>query len=646
MQNRATFRLGTVLLFSLLIVFSMVDFIRAQSIERLTVNYIEASAVPGQGANEVRAYVTVSDADDNPIPGLSEMDFVALEDGREVSIDGAALTTDPMAIVLAIDTSGSMQAQDKSGQTSMEAARMAAMDFISMLSEGDRVAIFSFNNDPILLLDFSTDHAAAADVVNGLAAKPNAATRLYDTALEAVKKAAEIPKGRRAIILLTDGRDEKAGRKFSTHSINDVIDAATTKAIRVPIYTIGVGPQVDVRELGRMAGLTGGRSLIATSLDELPGFYQTIANQLKNQYLIKYTTRTPSGEHSLVIKALYEGSKAQDEKRFWSPPLPVMRAPTVKIVEPRSADQVRGTVTVRVSIDPVDTVARVRYYVNAALKEERTKAPFDTFKWNTAGLPGGLHVLRVEAVDVNGKVGTAEITAKVKTPPAPKPGPVPIAVEAKGISPIMIWGAALVLLLVLIACGALWWFRLRHKEEIGETAPTAAQEHPFEMPERFDGDETQFMPDFGGTGEAIASGEKGRTHLATLTVVKSMNLDPGKTFEVSIGTTTIGRTSANDIFIPDKPVSRKHAEITFDDDTFYIRDLGSKNGTQVDGESISSNPECLNNGANIHLSSKTILEFNVVVIEEEVKEDDITKVSEEEVGEDDATRVYDDKTDL
>jgi VWFA-related protein len=640
-QNRATFRLGTFLLFSLLTVFSMVDFVLAQPIVRLTINYIEASAVPEQGANEVRAYVTVSDADDNPIPGLSEANFVALEDGRKVSIENASQTTDPMAIVLAIDTSGSMQAKAKSGQTSMEAAKMAAMDFISMLSEEDRVAIYSFNNEPILNFDFSNDHAAAADVVKGLAAKPNAATRLYDTALEAVKKTAEIPKGRRAIILLTDGKDEKAGGKCSSCSASDVIDAATTKAIRVPIYTIGVGPQVDARELGRMAGLTGGRSLLASSLDELPGFYQIIANQLKNQYLIKYMTRTPSGEHSLVMKALQEDTKAQDEKRFWSPPLPVMRAPTVKIVGPGSEDQVRGIVTVRVIIDPLDTVAKVRYYVDATLEEECTNAPFDTFKWNTAGLPGGLHILRVEAVDVNGKVGTAEITAKVKTPSAPKPRPVPTAVEAKGIRPIMIWGAVLVLLVALIACGALWWFRLRHKEEIGKTAPAEAREHPFEMPERFDGDETQFMPDFGGTGEAMASGEKERTHLATLTVVKSMNLDPGKTFDVSVGTTTIGRTSANDIFIPDKPVSRKHAEITFEGGTFYIRDLGSKNGTQVDGKSISSK-ESLNNGAKIHLSSKTILEFNVVVIEEEIREDDVTKVSEEAVGEDDATRVYED----
>jgi VWFA-related protein len=620
----------------------MLNLVLAQPIERLTINYIEASAVPEQGANEVSAYVTVSDADDNPIPGLSGPNFVALEDGKEVSIESASQTTDPMAIVLAIDTSGSMQAQDKTGQTSMEAAKMAAMDFISMLSEEDRVAIYSFNNESILNFDFSTDHAAAKDVVNSLAAKPNAATRLYDTALEAVKKTAEIPKGRRAIILLTDGKDERAGGKCSSCSSSDVIDAATTKAIRVPIYTIGVGPQVDARELGRMASLTGGRSLLASSLNELPGFYETIANQLKNQYLVKYMTRTPSGEHSLVMKATLEDTRAQDEKRFWSPPLPVLPAPTVEIMGPRAVDSRRGTVTVRIDIDPLDNVAKVRYYVDSSLKEERVSGPFDTFKWDTTGLPGGLHVLRVEVVDLNGKVGTAEITAKVKRPPAPKPKPVPVVEETKGIKPLMIWGAVGVLLLVLIACGAMWWFRQRQKEEIGEAVSTAIKEQPFEMPERLDGDETQFMPDFGVTGETVISGQTERTHLATLKVVKSMNLDPGKTFEVSTGTTTIGRTSANDIFIPDKPVSRKHAEISFEKETFFIRDLGSKNGTQVDGERISSEPESLKDGANIHLSSKTILEFNVVVIEKEVGEDDITRVSEEEVGQDDATKVYED----
>jgi len=47
------------------------------------------------------------------------------------------------------------------------------------------------------------------------------------------------------------------------------------------------------------------------------------------------------------------------------------------------------------------------------------------------------------------------------------------------------------------------------------------------------------------------------------------------------GTTSIGRGDDNDIVIPDKAISRRHAEIYFDGDRFFIRGLGSDEKTQV-----------------------------------------------------------------
>ena len=43
-------------------------------------------------------------------------------------------------VILAIDTSGSMLATDGSGITAIEAAKQAAIDFISMLSTEDQIA--------------------------------------------------------------------------------------------------------------------------------------------------------------------------------------------------------------------------------------------------------------------------------------------------------------------------------------------------------------------------------------------------------------------------------------------------------------------------------------------------------------------------
>jgi len=590
-----------------------------QTIGQLTINYIEASNLPGQLVNQVRAYATVSSADQSPVSELSLENFEVLEDGKPVTVDEVNEAMDPVAVILVIDTSGSMQARDKSGQTSMNAAKNAAIDFTATLSDEDSLAIYSFNKEPVLEMDFSTDREEAIRTLTNVTAETKAPTCLYDTAYQAVKKAAEIPMGRRAIILLTDGRDEKGGGTCSTYSANDVIDAATTKTLRVPIYTVGVGPKVDPQDLGRISKLTGGRNLIAKSISELNEFYQILANQLKNQYVIKYNSQTPSGEHSLVLKVSSQGEQGQDEKRFWLPPLPVLQPPEVSILSPSETDQIKGggTVRVRVNITPEDTLAKVRYYVDAILKEEFNQAPFDIFEWNTTGLQTGLHIVRVEAIDIKGQTGYAEMTKKVKGPPPPKPEPAPAPVakpapKAEPLKPLpLVPIIAAIAVLLAIAGGGGWWLTRRKK---AADAAAMAQAQVAEMPDDIE-DETIFAVDF---GEAAAA------PLATLSVVESMVLEAGTTFELT-GRVTVGRTDRNDINIPDKPVSRKHGEIYFEDNAYYIRDLRSRNGVRVDEKRVSGDGMLLNDGAEVRLGPKTILKFHCNALIEEAGFDDRTK---------------------
>ena len=599
-----------------------------QSIKDVTINQIEASSAFDQYGNKVRAYVTISSDDQESVQGLSISDFSALEDGNEITIEDVSQTDEPMSIVLAIDTSGSMQAMDNSGKTSMEAAKEAAVEFISMLGNEDRVALYSFDNDTNFKLDFTVEHETAIEAVNGLSAKHMAATRLYDTILEAVQKASEIPKGRRAVILLTDGKDEKGDGTCSIHSSNDVIDAATTKAIRVPVYTIGVGPQVDDKELGRIAGLTGGRSMLASSLSELPGFYRSLANQLKNQYVVQYITLSPSGEHSLIIKVTQDGNRKQDEKRFWSPPLPALRPPAVTIVSPEPVDPVKDIIEINVDITPMEGIAKVRYYVNGALKGENTGSPFNVFLWDTKDLPEGLYVLRVEAVHSNGQTGYAEVTLKA-LPPEPEQMQESVGEKSEGKAavPLFVWVcSAMLLIVILVICLSM---KRRRQREKTSTAPittvrrvTETKEQTKENPPGIIESSTD-VDNEATTMDIRANLEP----LAKLTVLQSHELDLGATFKV-LGTTEIGRGTGNDIRIPDKSVSRKHAVINNIGGKFFIRDLNSSYGTKVDGKEVSTSGVEINDGAQVHLGTKTVMEFNILTIGKEFNEDDKTVVYE------------------
>jgi pSer/pThr/pTyr-binding forkhead associated (FHA) protein len=60
----------------------------------------------------------------------------------------------------------------------------------------------------------------------------------------------------------------------------------------------------------------------------------------------------------------------------------------------------------------------------------------------------------------------------------------------------------------------------------------------------------------------------------------------GARFLLDANVTTVGRHPDADIFLDDVTVSRRHSEFLRDGSTFQIKDLGSLNGTYLDGNRI------------------------------------------------------------
>jgi len=89
-----------------------------------------------------------------------------------------------------------------------------------------------------------------------------------------------------------------------------------------------------------------------------------------------------------------------------------------------------------------------------------------------------------------------------------------------------------------------------------------------------DGDEVDLLTALGITGPAL--------------VVRSGGGMAGQSFQPGEGRALIGRSPECDVFLDDVTVSRQHAELKRDGETFSIRDLGSLNGTYVNRKRIES----------------------------------------------------------
>ncbi len=78
----------------------------------------------------------------------------------------------------------------------------------------------------------------------------------------------------------------------------------------------------------------------------------------------------------------------------------------------------------------------------------------------------------------------------------------------------------------------------------------------------------------------------------------------GRTYPLPIGSTVIGRGDQANLRLPDVGISRRHARLDFDGAQVVLTDLGSTNGTMVNGQRVSA--VALNPGDMIQLGTTTL----------------------------------------
>ncbi|HEX2697866.1 MAG TPA: FHA domain-containing protein [Anaerolineales bacterium] len=86
---------------------------------------------------------------------------------------------------------------------------------------------------------------------------------------------------------------------------------------------------------------------------------------------------------------------------------------------------------------------------------------------------------------------------------------------------------------------------------------------------------------------------------------------PGATFSLEGDQLVIGRDSSSGVAINDAEVSRKHARLTFQGGKYVIEDLGSTNGTFVNGQRLAS-PTVLKSGDVVSLGEQIVLMYEAL----------------------------------
>lgn len=215
---------------------------------------------------------------------VSAADLFVLENGVEQTIDTFHEAVAPVSIVLALDASGSMR---RSARIATDAAR----GFVSALRPNDQLAVLMFSDKAVFTHDFSKNRDQSFQAIAEYVA--NGGTALYDAVGTAMARVRNVD-GRRAIVVVTDGRDEDnpGTGPGSVRSLDDVL--AMVKDSGAVVFGVGIGSKVDRRPLEELAKLSGGAAYFPADVETLSVEYQRIVESLRRRWVVGYESKDPA----------------------------------------------------------------------------------------------------------------------------------------------------------------------------------------------------------------------------------------------------------------------------------------------------------------------------------------------------------------
>jgi Ca-activated chloride channel family protein len=264
----------------------------------------------GGSGTIVPIFTTVLDAQKRLVPDLGKDDFEILDNDKPQPLTVFENETQPITIIVMLDTSGSMTAN-------IELLRAAAEQFLLRLLPEDKARVGAFNDKIEISAHFTNDRDELIAGIKDL--DYGNGTRLWDAVGASLDELTGID-GRRVILVFTDGDDTESRTGQGT-----VLDRA--RAADVMIYAIGLESEFfdgqrtvrsrPDRGLRKIADETGGGYFELKKTSELAPTFTRVALELHSQYALGFEATQLDGKvHKVTVRVKRPGTTPRARRSY------------------------------------------------------------------------------------------------------------------------------------------------------------------------------------------------------------------------------------------------------------------------------------------------------------------------------------------
>ena len=262
--------------------------------------------------------VTVTDNDGRPVRNLRKEDFKLISDGVEqplsfFQVENRAGEPRPLAVVFALDISGSMTAEE------MERLRLALQVFSAQLADHPALySVMAFGMHVKTLQRFTSDPEKLDRTFDRIAREPNGlSTHTFDAVDDAIRMLVrQAPRTqqrrlmKRAVLVVTDGFP--VGDTVTAQTVIERANAADVSVyvVTLPSYSRVMPastqtPLPTPLDVSGLAERTGGRSVYANEKDYEP-LFRALAEEVVSAYVLAFyppeAKRRDGQNHSIKVE--------------------------------------------------------------------------------------------------------------------------------------------------------------------------------------------------------------------------------------------------------------------------------------------------------------------------------------------------------